>query len=161
MRSSVLLVAACAGSPPPVLHSSCPDPGGGDVVRALSEPVALEVAVLDELAWGASCAGHPQRVVRVGVDRKPWCSVTIPCTTTIQAPPRSFACKGPPVAPGARTLEVEIDGIPAVDMLRTMSLPAFDRGRDGSFVFGAHVSVWVSETQILIDPPTAVPTMTM
>jgi hypothetical protein len=147
-------IAACAGAPPVVVsNAGCPDASGGEVARALSQPVALEVVVLDELAWGGSCAAHPQRVVRVGVDRKPWCSVTIPCTTTIQAPPRAFACQGPPVAPGARTLEVEIDGVPAADMLRTMSLPAFDRARDGSLMFGAQVSVWVSEAQILIDPP--------
>jgi hypothetical protein len=63
--------------------------------------------------------------------------------------------------PGARTLDVQIDGLPASDMIRTMSLPAFDRSRDGSFVFGAQVEVWVSETQIIIDPPTASPAMMM
>jgi hypothetical protein len=165
VRSSALVaIAACGGAPPPtqsIQNTGCPDTHTGDVVRALSEPVALDIVVLDLLSWGTSCTTHPQRVVRVGIDRKPWCSVTIDCTTTIQAPPRAFPCTGPPVAPGARTLGVEIDGLPASLMLRTMSLPAFDRARDGTFVFGAHVDVWANETQILIDPPTANPTLMM
>ena len=65
MKSSALVViAACGASPPPPPHAACPDATSGDVVRALSEPVSLDITVLDDFVWSA-CDKQPERVVRM------------------------------------------------------------------------------------------------
>jgi hypothetical protein len=71
----------------------------------------------------------------------------------MRAPPEAYACEGAKLDAGEHLVGVEIADKPASLMLRTMSLPAFDK--EGSGVsFGAHVRVWVHEDLIIIDPPT-------
>jgi hypothetical protein len=157
LRGPGLLVIAAVSCGGGGAHTATHEPcatstAGAELVRALSEPVTLELLVMNGLLWEGSCDGKAPRVVRVGIDRKPWCEVAVTCSRVISA---AFACKGPPIAAGAHVVQVELADAPSSLMLRTMSLPAFDKTKDGHFVFGAHVAVWVRDQGILIDPPTA------
>jgi hypothetical protein len=155
MKWSIALLGtvACATPAPVAPSNHCP--GHDDLASLLAQPVDLDLRVHDDFGWDPSCKSPPEHVVRVTIDNAPWCEVRIPCTTTIQAPAPTFPCTGKPLKAGARHIGVELDARPATEMLRTMSLPAFDYTRDGSVFVGAHVSVWVDDKTILIDPPTA------
>jgi hypothetical protein len=146
------LAAACASSAPAARAPVCPKPAD-PLASMLAVPVDLAISVHDVLESRASCDGTTPEVVRVQIDRKPWCQVSIPCTTTIHAPPPSFDCGGAPVEAGAHVVGVELAGHPATLMLRTMSVPAFEKV-GGQFMLGAYVSVWVASDRIIIDPPT-------
>jgi hypothetical protein len=143
--------AAAPSRPPPVVRRCAADPP----LDLLRQPVELDLLVLAAFRPPLTCAGTAARAVRASLDDKPWCEVSVPCTTTISAPPRSFACTGPAVVAGQHRLGVEISGEPSSLVVRTLSFPAIDRTSDGSFILGAHVRVWADDDTIDIDPPTA------
>jgi hypothetical protein len=148
-----LFAAAVLGCGATHAGERCPPAKFGPVERMLAEPVELQLAIVDGFAPVTSCDGKGAGVILVKVDQKAWCEVSIECTTTIRAPPRSFACDGPSVEAGAHDLGVEVVGRPASLTRRTLSLPAFEKAQ-GGLVVGAHVQVWVSDERIVIDPPT-------
>jgi hypothetical protein len=136
--------------------SPCPD----EPTRVLAAPVQLGVSVGDMLTWPApweehACDGIAPRVVRIAIDKVPWCEVSIPCSVEVREPPRTFACRGAPIPAGARFVTAALVGT-ATEAGEQYSLPAFDRYGSGGrcWMFGAHIMVWVYDDHIRIAPPT-------
>jgi hypothetical protein len=115
-----------------------------------TDPVELAVTVIDDSAPSSTC--QAPSMLQIRIDEKPWCQVSIPCATAIQAPSPSFRCDGPKIAPGEHELGMQIGTDPVLS--RRMSLPAFDV-LPGGIVVGAFVRVRFAHGPLEIEPPTA------